>query len=119
MMRIPREVARESAMMSRSIPILDYRLGFADPIASAGQSPAKAGSESGTVPAGVIAIPRGGNLVRQIPLGRVAFHHVMAADELERPDEAAVAAATAQAPFNPSPTVAKDFQQEIENFDGS
>jgi hypothetical protein len=101
--------------IGKTVPAKD---GFADPIASAGQSPAKAGSESGTLPAGVIAIPCGRNLVRQIPLGRVAFHHVMAADEIERADEAAVAPAIAQAAFDPSLAVAKELQQEIEDFDG-
>ena len=46
---------------------------FADPIPSPGQSSAKAGSEPGAVPAGVRAIPRGGNFVRQIPLGPPRF----------------------------------------------
>jgi hypothetical protein len=101
--------------IGKSVPAKD---GFADPIASPGQSPAKAGSESGTVPAGVIAIPRGANLLRQIPFGRVAFHHVMAADEIERADEAAVAPAIAQAAFDPALAVAKEPQKPIENFDG-
>src|SRR5215472_12406877 len=36
--------------IGKTVPAKD---GFADPIASSGQSPAKAGPESGTVPAGV------------------------------------------------------------------
>src|SRR5215467_1225723 len=43
--------------IGKTVPAKD---GLADPIASPGQGPAKAGSEPGTVPAGVIAIPRGG-----------------------------------------------------------
>src|SRR5215469_12755600 len=109
------EVLTPVVEIRKTVPAKDS---LADPVASPGQSPAKAGSESGTVPAGVIAIPRGGNLVRQIPLGRVAFHHMMAADEVERADEAAVAPAIAQAAFDPSLAVAKELQQEIEDFDG-
>ena len=44
--------------------------GLADPIPSCGQSSAKAGSESGTVAASIIASRRWGNFIRQIPLGR-------------------------------------------------
>jgi hypothetical protein len=42
----------------------------------------------------------------------------MAADEIERPDEAAVAAAIAQPAFDPALAVAKELQQQIEDFDG-
>src|SRR6516162_1491427 len=83
---------------------------LADLISSPGQSSAKAGSEPGIVRASVIAIPRGGNFVRQIPLGRVRFHRVMAADEIERADEAAIAPAIAQAAFDPALAVAKELQ---------
>ena len=61
---------------------------LADPIPSSGQSSAKAGSESGTIPDSIIASRRWGNLVCQIPLGPVAFHPMMAADEIERADKA-------------------------------
>ena len=37
----------------------------------------------------------------QIPLGRVAFDRVMAADEIERADKTAVTAAIAKAAFSP------------------
>ena len=72
---------------------------------------AKAGSEPGEVHASVVVIPHGGNFVRQIPLSRVAFHPVMAADEIERADEAAVALAIAQAAFDPALAVAKELKQ--------
>jgi hypothetical protein len=82
---------------------------LADPIRSPGQSSAKAGSESGTVPASIIAISRGGNFVRQIPLGPLASDRVMAADEIERADEAAVAPAIAQAAFDPTLAVTEEL----------
>src|SRR5215472_16273445 len=91
---------------------------LADPISSPRQCSAKAGAEPGAVPAGVTAISRGGNFVHQIMLGSVALDRVMAADEIERADEAAVATAIAQAAFDPALAVTKEFQQPIEDFDG-
>ena len=79
---------------------------------------AKAGSEPGQVHASVVAIPHGGNFVRQIPLGRVALDRMMAADEIERADKAAVTPAIAQAAFDPALAVAEEFQQQIEDFHG-
>ena len=99
--------------IGKTVPAKD---GFADPIASPGQTPAKACSESSTVPAGVMAIPRGGNLVRQIALCRVALDRVMAADKIERADEAAVAPTIAQAAFDPALAVAEELQQQIEGL---
>ena len=58
------------------------------------------------------------NFVCQIPLGRVALDRVMAADEIERADQAAVAPAIAQAAFDPALAVAKELQKKIEDFDG-
>jgi hypothetical protein len=84
------EVLTPVVKIGKGVPAKDS---LADPIPSPGQSSAKAGSESGTVPASIIAISRGGNFVRQIPLGPVAFHPMMAADEIERADEATVAPA--------------------------
>ena len=72
--------------------------------------PVRASSESGTIPAGVIASRCGGNFVRQIPFGLVAFHPMMAADEIECADEAAVAPAIAQAASDPALAVAEEFQ---------
>jgi hypothetical protein len=91
---------------------------LADPISSPGQSSAKAGSEPSAVPAGVIAIPRGGNFVRQIPLCRVAIRPMMAADEIECANEAAVASAIAQAAFDPALAIAKERQYQVEDFNG-
>jgi hypothetical protein len=51
-------------------------------------------------------------------LGRVAFHPMTATDEIERADEAAVAPAIAQAASDPALAVAKELQQQIEDFDG-
>jgi hypothetical protein len=93
--------------IGKGVPAKDS---LADPIPSPGQSSAKAGSESGTVPASIIAISRGGNFVRQIPLGPFAFHPMMAADEIERADEATVAPAIAQAAFDPALAVAEEIQ---------
>jgi hypothetical protein len=42
----------------------------------------------------------------------------MAADEIERADEAAVAPSIAQAAFDPALAVAIELQQHIEDFDG-
>jgi len=63
-----------------------------------------------------MAIPRGGNLVRQIALCRVALDRVMAADKIERADEAAVAPTIAQAAFDPALAVAEELQQQIEGL---
>ena len=65
------EVLTPVVKIGKGVPAKDS---LADPIPSPGQSSAKAGSESGTVPASIIAISRGGNFVRQIPLGPVVFH---------------------------------------------
>jgi hypothetical protein len=83
---------------------------LADPIPSSGESSAKAGSESGTIPDSIIASRRWGNLVCQIPLGRVALDRVTAADEIERADQTAFAPAIAQATFDPALAVAKELQ---------
>ena len=83
---------------------------LADPILSCRQSSAKAGSESGTVAASIIASRRWGNLVCQIPLGRVALDRVTAADEIERADQTAVTPAIAQAALDPALAVAKELQ---------
>src|SRR6516225_2413796 len=101
------EVLTPVVKIGKTVPAKDS---LADPIPSSGQSSAKAGSESGTVPATVIARRCGGNLVRQTPLGRVAIHRAMAADEIERADEAAVAPAIAQAASGPALAVAKELQ---------
>src|SRR6516225_4410728 len=42
----------------------------------------------------------------------------MAADEIERADETAVAPAIAQAAFDPALAIAKELQEKIEDFDG-
>jgi hypothetical protein len=64
------EVLTPVVEIRKTVPAKDS---LADPIPSPGQSPAKAGSESGRVLAIVIATRCGGNFVRQIPLGRVAY----------------------------------------------
>src|SRR6516164_7878018 len=51
-------------------------------------------------------------------LGRVALDRMMAADEIERADKAAVTPAIAQAAFDPALAVAEEFQQQIEDFHG-
>jgi hypothetical protein len=89
-----------------------------DPVSSPGQSSAKAGSEPSAVHAGVIAISRGRNFVRQIPLCRIAIYPMMAADEIERANEATVASAIAQAAFDPVLAIAKELQDQVEDFDG-
>src|SRR5215471_4536854 len=109
------EILTPIVKIGKTVPAKD---GLTGPIPSPGQSSAKAGSESGAVRARVMAIPCGGNLVRQISLGLVAFDRVMATDEIERADEAAVAPAIAQAAFDPALAVAKELQQPIEDFDG-
>jgi hypothetical protein len=43
---------------------------------------------------------------------------MMATDNVERADEAAVAPTIAQAAFDPALAIAKEFQQQIEDFDG-
>jgi hypothetical protein len=100
-----REVLTSIVKIRKTIPAKDS---LADPIPSPGQSSAKASSESGTVPDSVIASHCEGNFVRQIPLSRVAFHPMMASDEIERADETAVAPAIAQAAFDPALAVAKE-----------
>jgi len=109
------EVLTPVVKIGKTVPAKDS---LTDPIPSPGQSSAKAGSESGAGRASVMAIPRGGNLVRQIPLGAVAFDRVMAAEEIERANEAAVASAIAQAAFDPALAIAKELQDQIEDFDG-
>src|SRR5215831_3594109 len=97
------EILTPVVKIRKTVPAKDS---LADPIPSAGQSAAKASSESSAVPAIVIASRCGGNFVRQIPLRRVAFYRAMAADKIERSDEAAVAPAIAQAASGPALTVA-------------
>jgi hypothetical protein len=110
-----REVVTSIVKIRKTVPAKDS---LADPIPSPGQSSTKARSESGTVPDSVIASHCEVNFVRQIPLSRVAFHPMMATDEIERADEAAIAPAIAQAAFDPALAVAKELQQQIEDFDG-
>src|SRR6516225_9677484 len=101
------EVLTPIVKIRKAVPAKDS---LADPIPSSGQSSAEAGSESGTIAASIIASQRWGNFVRQIPLGRVALDRVLAADEIERADQAAVAPAIAQAAFDPALVVAKELQ---------
>jgi hypothetical protein len=101
------EVLTPIVKIRKTVPAKDS---LADPIPSCGQSSAKAGSESGTIAASIIASRRWGNFIRQIPLGRVGLDCVMAADEIERTDQAAVAPAIAQAAFDPALAVAKEPQ---------
>jgi hypothetical protein len=54
----------------------------------------------------------------QIPLGRVAFDRVMAADEIERADQTALTAAIAKAPFYPTLAITEELQQQVQDFDG-
>ena len=61
------EVLTPIVKIRKTVPAKDS---LADPIPSCGQSSAKAGSESGTVAASIIASRRWGNFIRQIPLGR-------------------------------------------------
>ena len=101
------EVLTPIVKIRKTVPTKDS---LADPISSSGQSSAKAGSESGAVSASVIASQCGGNFVLQIPLGRIAFHPMMAADEIESTDEAAVAPAIAQAASDPALATTKELQ---------
>jgi hypothetical protein len=66
----------------------------------------------------VIVSCGGGNFVRQIPLGRDAIYRAMAADKIERADKAAVAPTIVQAAFDPALAVAKELEEQIEDFDG-
>jgi hypothetical protein len=59
-----------------------------------------------------------GNGSGQIPLGRVAFDGVMAADEIERADKTAVTAAIAKAAFYPTLAITEKLQQQPQDFDG-
>jgi hypothetical protein len=43
---------------------------------------------------------------------------MMAADETQRADKTAVAAAIAKAAFDPSLALAEELQQQVQNFDG-
>jgi hypothetical protein len=110
-----REVLTPVVKIRKTVPA---KHSLAGPIPSPGQSSAKADSEPDTIPASVIPIPSGGNFVRQIPLGSRALDRVMAVDEIERTDEAAVAPTIAQAALDPVLAVAKELQQQIEDFDG-
>ena len=51
-------------------------------------------------------LPLVGNGIGQIPLGRVAFDRVMAADEIERANKTIVTAAIAKATSYPTPASA-------------
>jgi hypothetical protein len=62
--------------------------------------------------------PLVGNGIGQIPLGRVAFDRVMAADEIERADKTAVTAAIAKAAFYPTLAITEELQQQVQDFDG-
>ena len=66
---------------------------------------------SGQSPAAEISSAR----YRSAPL---ASDRVMAADEIERADEAPVAPAIAQAAFDPALAVTEELQQQIEDFGG-
>jgi hypothetical protein len=101
------EVLTPIVKIRKTVPAKDS---LADPIPPSGQSSAKARSESGTVPASISASRGRGNFVRQISLGRVALDRVMAADEIERSDQAAVAPAITQAAFDPALAVTKELQ---------
>jgi hypothetical protein len=101
------EVLTPIVKIRKTVPAKDS---LADPIPSSGQSLAKPGSESGAIAASIITGRRSGNFVRQIPLGRVGLDRVMAADEIERADQAAVAPAIAQAAFDLALAVAKELQ---------
>ena len=75
---------------------------FAGPIPFAPHGAAKSRPQPGIVLVLLITeaqAPFVGNGIGQIPLGRVAFDRVMAADEIERADKTAVTAAIAQAAF--------------------
>jgi hypothetical protein len=56
------------------------------------------------------------NGIGQIPLGRVAFDGVMAADEIERADKTTITAAIAKAAFDPTLAVTKELQQQVQDF---
>jgi len=58
-------------------------------------------------------VPHG---IGQIPLGRVAFDGVMAADEIERADKTTITAAIAKAAFDPTLAVTKELQQQVQDF---
>ena len=57
--------------------------------------------------------PLVGNGIGQIPLGRVALDRVMAADEIERADKAAVTAAIAKAASSPALAITEEIQQQV------
>src|ERR1700757_4446719 len=62
--------------------------------------------------------PLVGNGTGQIPLGRIAFDRVMAADEIERADKTAFTAAIAKAAFYPTLAITEELQQQVQDFDG-
>jgi hypothetical protein len=105
-------------------PIVEIRKGVSSQDSLTGPMPlpshgaAKSGPEFRTVLDMAIAIPGNGNFVREVPLGRVGFDCVMAAYKVECADQTAIAAAIAQAAFDPTLAIPEEFQQQIENSDG-
>src|SRR5258707_8159529 len=95
---------------------------FAGPIPFAPHRAAKGRPELGIVLAILMATNVPAHLVEngsgQIPLGRLAFDRVMAADEIERADKTAVAAAIAKAAFYPTLAITEVLQQQVQDFDG-
>jgi hypothetical protein len=63
-------------------------------------------------------VPPIGNRIGQIPVGRFAPGRVMAADKVQRADQTALAAAIAQAAFDPALALAEERQQLVQNFGG-
>jgi hypothetical protein len=102
-----REVLTAIVKIRKTVPAKDR---LADPIPSPRQSSAETSSKFGTVLDTVIASYCRGNFTPQIPLSCITFHPMMATDEIERADEAAIAPAIAQAAFDPALAVAKEFQ---------
>jgi hypothetical protein len=87
---------------------------FAGAIPFAPHGAAKSRPQLGIVLTNLMATnlpaPLVGNGIGQIPLGRIAFDRVMAADEIERADKTAVTAAIAKAAFYPTLAVTEELQ---------
>ena len=89
--------------------------GFAGPVPFASHGAAKGRPQPGIVLAILMAAnapaPLVGNGIGQIPLGRVAFDRVMAADEIERADKTTVTAAIAKAAFYPMLAITEELRR--------
>src|SRR5271154_4389402 len=94
---------------------------FAGPVPFAPRGAAQRRPKPGKVRAILVAlgpVPPVGKRIGEIPLGRVAFDGVMAADKIQRADQTAFAAAIAKSAFDPALALAEERQQQVQNFGG-